>query len=29
MSGMIVKLAEAMNQSEDPDVKAIPYGLAR
>ena len=29
MSGLIVKLAEAMNQSEDPAVKAIPYGLAR
>ena len=29
MSGLIVKLAETMNQSEDPAVKAIPYGLAR
>ena len=29
MSGLIVKLAEAMNQSDDPAVKAIPYGLAR
>ena len=29
MSALIVKLAEAMNQSEDPAVKAIPYGLAR
>ena len=29
MSAMIVKLAEAMNQSDDPAVKAIPYGLAR
>ncbi len=29
MSGLIVKLAESMNQSEDPAVKAIPYGLAR
>ena len=29
MSGLIVKLAEAMNRSEDPAVKAIPYGLAR
>jgi hypothetical protein len=29
MSALIVKLAEAMSQSEDPAVKAIPYGLAR
>ena len=29
MSAMIVKLAETMNQSDDPAVKAIPYGLAR
>ncbi len=29
MSALIVKLAETMNQSEDPAVKAIPYGLAR
>ena len=29
MSAFIVKLAGAMNQSEDPAVKAIPYGLAR
>ena len=29
MSGLIVKLAETMSQSEDPAVKAIPYGLAR
>ena len=29
MSSLIVKLAEAMSQSEDPAVKAIPYGLAR
>ena len=29
MSGMIVKLAETMGQSDDPAVKAIPYGLAR
>ena len=29
MSGLIVKLADTMNQSEDPAVKAIPYGLAR
>ena len=29
MSGLIVKLAETMTQSEDPAVKAIPYGLAR
>ena len=29
MSGLIVKLAESMSQSEDPAVKAIPYGLAR
>ena len=29
MSGLIVKLAERMNESEDPAVKAIPYGLAR
>jgi len=29
MSGLIVKLAETMGQSDDPAVKAIPYGLAR
>ena len=29
MSALIVKLAESMNQSDDPAVKAIPYGLAR
>ncbi len=29
LSGLIVKLAETMSQSEDPAVKAIPYGLAR
>ena len=29
MSGLIVKLAEVMSQSDDPAVKAIPYGLAR
>ena len=29
MSALIVKLADTMNQSEDPAVKAIPYGLAR
>ena len=29
MSALIVKLAEAMSQSEDPAIKAIPYGLAR
>ena len=29
MSGLIVKLAETMSQSDDPAVKAIPYGLAR
>ena len=29
MSALIVRLAEAMNQSDDPAVKAIPYGLAR
>ena len=29
MSGLIVKLAESMSQSEDLAVKAIPYGLAR
>ncbi len=29
MSALIVRLAEAMNQSEDQAVKAIPYGLAR
>ena len=29
MSAMIVKLAGTMNQSDDPAVKAIPYGLAR
>ena len=29
MSGLIVKLAETMSQSDDPSVKAIPYGLAR
>ena len=29
MSGLIVKLAEVMEQSDDPAVKAIPRGLAR
>lgn len=29
MSGLIVKLAETMSKSDDPAVKAIPYGLAR
>jgi len=29
MSALIVKLAEKMSQSDDPAVKAIPYGLAR
>lgn len=29
MSALIVRLAELMNQSDDPAVKAIPYGLAR
>ena len=29
MSALIVRLADTMNQSEDPAVKAIPYGLAR
>ena len=29
MSGLIVKLAETMGQSDDAAVKAIPYGLAR
>ena len=29
MSGLIIKLAETMSQSNDPAVKAIPYGLAR
>ena len=29
MSGLIVKLADTMSQSDDPAVKAIPYGLAR
>ena len=29
MSGLIVKLAETMSQSDDLAVKAIPYGLAR
>ena len=29
MSALIVKLTETMNQSEDPAVKAIPYGLSR
>lgn len=29
MSSLIVKLAEIMSQSDDPSVKAIPYGLAR
>ena len=29
MSGLIVRLTETMNQSEDPAVKAIPYGLSR
>ena len=29
MSGLIVKLAETMDQSDDPAVKAIPRGLAR
>ncbi len=29
MSSLIVKLAESMGRSDDPSVKAIPYGLAR
>ena len=29
MSALIVRLAEVMGQSDDPAVKAIPYGLAR
>lgn len=29
MSALIVRLAEVMGRSEDPAVKAIPYGLAR
>ena len=29
MSGLILGLVETMSQSEDPAVKAIPYGLAR
>lgn len=29
MSALIVRLTETMNQSEDPAVKAIPYGLSR
>ena len=29
MSALIVRLTEAMTQSDDPAVKAIPYGLAR
>ena len=29
MSALIIKLAESMRESEDPAVKAIPYGLAR
>lgn len=29
MSGLIVRLAETMSKSDDPAVKAIPYGLAR
>ena len=29
MSALIVNLTETMNQSEDPAVKAIPYGLSR
>ena len=29
MSGLILNLVEAMGKSDDPAVKAIPYGLAR
>ena len=29
MSGLIVKLAEIMSQSDDPEAKAVQYGLAR